>query len=213
MANEVKRALKLLLDSMAPSGDKTFWCYSFTRWGAASLMLFVITSHLGGGSWISHLCIFPLSICGWGKVAVHLVAAGAILLHLENCSPWNRSSETVIFLPKKGVKQGYISLPPSFPFPATVVAAFLQHDRREITHCSVDHDCLLFSKLGPQSKVTEAISWAPCWQPAVGQLHVQQEACRTARSHFAASSQDFCLPGDIQKRQRLCLSAPEAACM
>ncbi|XP_009950292.1 PREDICTED: voltage-dependent calcium channel subunit alpha-2/delta-4 [Leptosomus discolor] len=57
-------------------------------------------------------------------------------------------TESFKILREKGVKDGCISLPPNFPFPVTLVAAFSQC----VVHCTVDHDCLLFSKMGPQSK-------------------------------------------------------------
>lgn len=85
----------------------------------------------------------------------------------------------------------YICLPPSFPFPVTPVAAFLQHDRRELTHCSTGHDCLLFSNLGPQSKVHQlgALFAASCGMaaraagglqdllPVTLQLHPRTSVC------------------------------------
>lgn len=191
--HELKTALRLLLDSTAPSGDKT-WYYLLLKWGAASLTSFVITSGLERRQLtqaLEHLSFKHLQMkkggCCFSDCCCHTS------LHLEN-----RHSETVTLLSKKGVKQGYVSLPPSFPFPVALVAAFSQC----VIHCSMDHDCLLFSKIAPESKVTEAISWEPSLQPAVEWLPIQQEACRMCKSpasHFPVSSQAFCLLGDIQK--------------
>lgn len=155
-------------------------------------MPFVITSDLGRGqlTWaFEHLSFEHLQMRKGGCALSDCLCHAS--LHLGNCCPWERSSETVTLLSKKGVKQGYICLPPSFPFPVTPVAAFLQHDRRELTHCSTGHDCLLFSNLGPQSKVHQlgALFAASCGMaaraagglqdllPVTLQLHPRTSVC------------------------------------